>query len=303
MATSWHEGVLLASFFLNHYLPYVRSYKRSWQTDAFLFGRHLDPLWGERAMETVTPQEIAALVRSLLSQGYAPATCNRLLAVLRYLYTLAARWDLIDPRCQPARSVKDLKEDNRIERYLSPEEAHRLLVAARTSLNAQLADLIGLLLYTGARRSEALQARWCDVDRHQRLWRIPRSKSGKVRHIPLSSAAMALLNRRFAARFVNEPEQGFIFANPATRRPYTAFAQSWKTTCQRAGLTGLRIHDLRHSFASFLVNAGHSLYEVQALLGHANSRTTARYAHLSRERLFEAVEAIPVIEPLSVSAP
>lgn len=296
MVTSWHEGLRLTNFFLDHYLSYIRSYKRSWQTDVFLYNRHLDPLWGERAMETITPQEIAALVRSLLSRGYAPATCNRLLAVLRYLYTLAARWELIDPRCQPARTVKDLKEDNRIERYLSREEAHRLLAAARTSLNAQLADLVGLLLYTGARRSEALQARWCDVDRHQRLWRIPRSKSGKVRHIPLSSAAMLLLSRRFAARSVHEPAQGFIFANPATKRPYTAFSASWKTTCRRAGLTGLRIHDLRHSFASFLVNAGHSLYEVQALLGHANSRTTARYAHLSRERLFDAVEAIPVIE-------
>jgi site-specific recombinase XerD len=70
----------------------------------------------------------------------------------------------------------------------------------------------------------------------------------------------------------------------------------WNTARQRAGLPDLRIHDLRHSFASFLVNAGRSLYEVQELLGHADIRTTARYAHLSRERLFEAVEAIPLIK-------
>ena len=292
----WTGGMPLADFFQQHYLPYVRSYKRSWKTDAFLYTRHLEPVWGERSMETITAQEIAALVRHLRAQSYAPASCNRLLAVLRYAYTLAIRWELLDANCHPAKTVKDLKEDNRIERYLSEEEAHRLLVTARTSLNAQLADLVGLLLYTGARRSEVLQACWCDVDWHQRLWRIPRSKSGKVRHIPLSSAAMTLLERRFAKRPIADSAQSYIFVNPATRRPYTSFSESWRSVCQRAGLQGLRVHDLRHSFASFLVNAGHSLYEVQALLGHANSRTTARYAHLSGERLFKAVEAVPTME-------
>ena len=75
--------------------------------------------------------------------------------------------------------------------------------------------------------------------------------------------------------------------------PYSSFYYSWDTARKRAGLPDLRVHDLRHSFASFLVNAGRSLYEVQELLGHSDIRTTSRYAHLSRERLFEAVEAVP----------
>lgn len=288
----WHGGLPLAEFFEEHYLPYVRSYKRSWQTDAYLYGRHLGPLWGTRSMETITAQEIAALVRSMRTQGYAPASCNRLLSVLRYAYSLAIRWELLDANYHPAKTVKELKEDNRLERYLSKNEAHRLLVAARSSRNTELADIVGLLLYTGARRSEALQARWCDVDWHLRLWRIPRSKSGKVRHIPLSSAALTLLESRLAKRPVTDSDRSCIFINPATGRPYTNFTVSWKKVCEQAEVPGLRIHDLRHSFASFLVNAGHTLYEVQALLGHANSRTTTRYAHLSQERLFKAVESV-----------
>jgi site-specific recombinase XerD len=85
-----------------------------------------------------------------------------------------------------------------------------------------------------------------------------------------------------------------LFANPKTGRPFVSIFCSWHTARSAAGLPALRIHDLRHSFASFLVNAGRSLYEVQELLGHADIRTTSRYAHLSRERLREAVEAVPV---------
>ena len=86
-----------------------------------------------------------------------------------------------------------------------------------------------------------------------------------------------------------------IFANPKTGLPYVTFYYSWDAARKRAGLPNLRVHDLRHSFASFLVNAGRSLYEVQELLGHADIRTTSRYAHLSRERLFDAVESVPAL--------
>ena len=85
----------------------------------------------------------------------------------------------------------------------------------------------------------------------------------------------------------------FIFINPRTGKPFVTIFISWNTARCEAGLPELRLHDLRHSFASFLVNAGRSLYEVQELLGHASIQTTSRYAHLSRERLAEAVELIP----------
>ncbi len=83
-----------------------------------------------------------------------------------------------------------------------------------------------------------------------------------------------------------------IIANPQTGEPYIAFFYGWDAARIRAGLPGLTVHDLRHSFASFLVNAGRSLYEVQELLGHADIKTTSRDGHLSRERLFAAVESV-----------
>ena len=93
------------------------------------------------------------------------------------------------------------------------------------------------------------------------------------------------------------PSSGLLLAgtNEKTNKPFVSFFYSWNTARIAAGLPQLRVHDLRHSFASFLVNAGRSLYEVQELLGHADIRTTSRYAHLSRERLIAAVEFVPQI--------
>jgi integrase len=135
-----------------------------------------------------------------------------------------------------------------------------------------------------------------DIDWQRKPWRIPKTKSGKVRHVPLSSAAIDLLKKlkmKIEPQLIDQPP---IFANPRTGLPYISFFYSWDKARTCAGLKEFRIYDLRHSFASCLVNAGRSLYEVQELLGHADIKTTSRYAHLSRERLSDAVNTIPQID-------
>jgi integrase len=147
--------------------------------------------------------------------------------------------------------------------------------------------IIPMLLLTGARKREVLDARWEDMDLARQFWRIAFTKSGRERHVPLSAAAITLLNQI--------PKQGeYIFANPKTNKPFKSFYVSWDTARKAAGLEGLRVHDLRHSFASFLVNAGCSLYEVQKLLGHASIAMTQRYSHLSQDSLMRAVSCAEV---------
>jgi integrase len=287
------QGPTLASFYLEQYLPYVKSYKRSWSTDATMIRHHIIPALGKRAMSRVIPPDIARLIESMRGRDYAASTCNRVLVLLRYGYTLAVRWRIRGVEHNPAKELKNLKEDNRIERFLTSEQTQRLLEAVHQSQNRRLPSIVAFLIYTGARKREVLDARWDDIDESRKLWRIPKTKSGKVRHMPLSAGAMHLLA---ALRAKPALQDTFVFANPHTGLPFVSIFHGWNTARQRAGLPDLRIHDLRHSFASFLVNAGRSLYEVQELLGHADIRTTARYAHLSRERLFEAVEAIPLIK-------
>lgn len=285
------DGPTIEYFYTQQYLPYVKSYKRSWDTDETMIRNHLLPAIGGRAMGSLIPPDIADLMASMKTRGYAAGTINRMLVLLRYGYTLALRWRIEGIECNPAKELKNLKEDNKIERYLTSGQTTRLLEAVRASQNEQLADIVAFLLFTGARKREVLDAKWQDIDWQQKLWRIPKTKSGKVRHVPLSSGALRVLQ---GARGEAIPGVEHIFANPRTGQPYVSIFYSWDAARNEAGLPELRIHDLRHSFASFLVNAGRSLYEVQELLGHADIRTTSRYAHLSRERLREAVEVVMV---------
>ena len=153
-----------------------------------------------------------------------------------------------------------------------------------------LEAIVCFLLLTGARKREALDARWEHVDWEQRQWLIPYSKNGHRRYVPLSDSALVLLRRRQ----LHAGKSEWVFANPETGRPYSNIHYSWNWARQRAGLEGLRNHDLRHSFASFAINAGRSLYEVQQLLGHRSSAMSQRYAHLAQDTLLAASNAAAV---------
>ena len=94
-----------------------------------------------------------------------------------------------------------------------------------------------------------------------------------------------------------------MFANPVTGKPFVSIFCSWNTARKRAGLADVRIHDLRHSFASFLVNSGRSLYEVQKILGHTQIKTTQRYAHLANDTLLDAANQVSKLVPLMMTLP
>ena len=295
LAPAPQVGMSVQEFYNEHYLPYAKSYKRSWVTDQSMIRNHIVPKLGTLAMSEVLPRDIAAAVTAMREANYAPGTCNRFLVLLRYGFKLAARWRVGAVVHNPSHDLMNLRDDNRIERYLTPEQSTVLIREIQLSPNRMLGAIIRYLILTGARKREVLDARWVDIDFEQRLWRIPKTKSGKVRHIPLSLEAMRVINE---LRQKAEPDALYIFANPLTGKPFISIFYSWDACRKRAGLPDFRIHDLRHSFASFLVNAGRSLYEVQQLLGHADIRTTSRYAHLSQERLREAVEMIPIGPPM-----
>ena len=288
-------GETLESFFLEKYIPYVKSYKRSWKTDFSMIRNHLVPQIGRKSMRYLSPPDVAIFVDHMKQKGYAIGTINRALVLLRYGFELAIRWKEPGVEVNPVKEIKNIKDDNKLERYLSNDQGEVLMQAVAQSSNPMLEHIVFFLIYTGARKNEVLQACWQDVDWQKNSWRIPKTKSGKVRHVPLSLGAVGLLKKLQIKIKPDQNGKQAIFANPETGKPFISFFYSWNSARVRAGMPEFRIHDLRHSFASYLVNAGRSLYEVQELLGHADIKTTSRYAHLSRERLAQAVEHVPQI--------
>ena len=288
-----------ANFFENKYLPFVKGYKRSWKCDVTLINNHINPSLGHCLLIDITPGDMARVIHGMQLKKYAAGTCNRVLVLMRYAYALAMKWHEAGITYNPAKDLPNLKQDNKLERFLSPEEATRLMGSVRLSENSLLKYIVPYLIYTGARKREVLDAKWVDINWQEKSWRIPFTKSGKVRHVPLSEGALEVLlalknaTDKIAVKGVALPIDEWIFANPKTLKPYVSIFYSWDTARKLAGMPELRVHDLRHSFASFLVNAGRSLYEVQELLGHADIRTTSRYAHLNRERLVGAVACVP----------
>jgi integrase len=162
----------------------------------------------------------------------------------------------------------------------------RIKAAVEASPNTQLKHIVALLLLTGARKRELLDARWEDINLERQTWTVPMSKSGKARRVPLSSVVVFEL--RALPRWEGCP---FVVPNPKTLKPYTSIFSAWDTARREAGLSDVRIHDLRHSAASNMVNSGQSLYVVGQVLGHAQPRTTQRYAHLAQDTLLVAVDA------------
>jgi integrase len=276
-----------ANFMTERYMPYVREYKRSWQCDDSLLRNHLLPALGKKYLDEITKQDVIAFHHGLRAKGKAPGTCNRCLIMLRYAMNLAARWGIPGALSNPTKDVA-LFEDHagKKERYLSQEEAQRLYEAVQKSDNPMLQYIIPMLILTGARKREVLDAQWEDFDLTRQQWRIPVTKAGKPRYVPLSDGVLQLL-----AAVPHDDKCPWIFANPRSHQPYVSIFYSWDTARKRAGLADVRIHDLRHSFASFLVNAGRSLYEVQKILGHTQVKTTQRYAHLSQDTLIDAANS------------
>lgn len=274
-------------YIAERYMPFVRGYKKAANSDDSYLRNQILPILGKKYLDEITRKDIIDFHHRLHAKGYKPGTCNRSLILLRYAFNLAIRWEIPGIKTNPTKDVPLLSDhEGKKERFLSKEETERLYGVLKGSENALLKYIIPMLILTGARKREVLDARWGDFDLDRRQWRIPITKAGRPRYVPLSSGVIHLL-----ANVPHKDGNPWVFPNPKTGKPYVSIFNSWNAARIAAGLADVRIHDLRHSFASFLVNAGRSLYEVQKILGHTQVKTTQRYAHLSQDTLLDAADA------------
>ncbi len=203
-----------AAFIQDQYLPYIKIHKRSWDTDVSLLKNHLLPRFGKMHLDEITRQDIQTMHIDRRASGAAPGSANRLLILMRYVFNLAIKWEVPGIKINPSKGVPLMEENNKLERYITQEEAQRLYDAVCNNENTMLRFIVPMLLLTGARKNEVLNARWEDFDLGRRLWRVPISKTGKARHVPLSSGVLTLLSG------LPRTENGrHLCPNPATGKP------------------------------------------------------------------------------------
>ena len=268
-----------------HYIPYVEQRKRSWRNDESMLRLRIVPAFDDTPLNRITRQQIQNFHTALREEGLSGASCDHHVKLMRSMLNLAIQWDFITKN--PADKIPLFMEDNKLERYMTDEEQARLLEVLNTESNRTVSLLILFLLSTGARLNEALKSTWNNIDEEKCLWIIPaaNSKSKKARSVPLNQKALEVLSQ-----LPKRDSVSFLFFNRSTGKRYVNINKTWDRLRTQAGLPKLRLHDLRHQFASHLVNSGRSLYEVQQILGHSDPTVTQRYAHLSTRTLQEASE-------------
>lgn len=281
---TWNE------FWEQHYWPYISNRKRSKGNDEEMHRLRIKDRFGHLKLNQFTRKAVQKFHNDLRDEGLAPATCDHYLKLLRQALNVAVEFELLGSN--PISKVKLFNIDNQQERIMSPEELAQLMaVLNKPDKKGRVARLVcKFLIHTGARVNEALNAKWSDIDRKNRTWLIQasNSKSMRRRSLPLSDGAISVLDE-----LESEGKTVWIFTSSRGDglQRMTTINKCWQRSRKQAGLEHVRIHDLRHQFASHLVNSGRTLYEVQQILGHSDPTVTQRYAHLSSSSLQDAANA------------
>ena len=236
-------------------------------------------IWAAQAHE-VTPKLLAAYKAQRRLKA-KPATVNKELGLIRHAFNIAIReWEWC--RDNPMRRVSLEKVRNERDRWLTPDEDTRLL----THSVPWLQDILVFALNTGMRRGEILGLEWRAVDLNRQVLVVMKSKNGEKRTVPLNSCLVGLLRHKTAT----SEKDSFVFTTSCgTRIDARNLTRAFYSALEKAEITNFRFHDLRHTFATRLAQAGVDLYKVQRLLGHKSPTMTQRYAHHSPESLREGV--------------
>lgn len=275
------------------YLTYKRDHgKRSLKDDERIINARLLPAFGAGLpVRRVTAAAIAQYEKTRMDDMVARGgrkvsahTVRNELGVLRHLLRLARRWGYLDV----VPEVVLPKTPRGRLRFLDADEIGRLLEACRASRNRYLSAVVVIALHTGMRKGEILGLEWERVDLSSARIRLDRTKSGEPRGVPLNRDVYEVL---IALEPDAQRRQGRVFPEGNDRRG-SQVRTAFEAALTRAGITGFRFHDLRHTAASHLVMRGASLKDVQEILGHADLRMTNRYAHLSPAHLRGAVERL-----------
>jgi integrase len=245
--------------------------------------------WGARRIDSIKIEDVLALRNKVGEKHKYQA--NRIVEMAKTIFSWSAKskdgkvnfW----PVANPAREVELYEEDER-DRFLQPHELVRFNDELKKETHRDLRDFLALALATGARKSNVLAMRWCDISFERSNWNIPDTdtKSGKAYDVPLTPAALHVLRRR--RREIPEDAK-YIFPSVGKSGHLIEVKKQWDKFRKRAGIPDVRIHDLRRTKGSYMAISGESLQQIGAVLGHRSLASTGIYARLHQESLREAI--------------
>ncbi len=276
----------LSEVIQDRYIPLIEKTRRNFQSSLSFLKLHIQPQFGKFRLDELTTDMISDAHLKLRQQGYAPAMCNKLPITLMTIYRMCQRLKVPGSEINPATGVKLLDASSNVrDRYLTKEETLRLLDAVKQSENPQLKYLVPLYILLTCRREELLQAKWADFDLERRIWRIPMSKNGRPRLVPVPQKAIEIL--QLLPRWEGVP---WLIPSVRTKKPMVSFFFAWKNARRRAGLDDVRVHDLRRTGATNLWESGADLLTVSKVLGHRSLKYVQVYSVASDARLLSAVD-------------
>ncbi len=271
----------LAQDYLDRYAP--RKRPRSIKEDQKLIDNIILPSIGNQQVKYLSRRTIESLHNQLRKTPYQ---ANRALALLSKMISLAVVWDWREDN--PVKGIERYQEEKR-DRWLNEQELSRFWEELEKYPSHPATFILKILLLTGARKGEVLQATWNQFDLKNGVWTKPShlTKQRKREHLPLSKEVLKILSQ---LKKLNKDKSQYLFPDQSGEKPIRDIKNFWEKIIKKAKLEKTRIHDLRHTHASHLVSSGLSLSIVGKLLGHTQASTTQRYAHLADEPLRQAVE-------------
>lgn len=295
---------LISTFIHEVYLPWAIDNKRSWRNDVYR-GRSIADYFRKKAFRDITPMTIEKFKRDRLGTATkfgrkrSPNAVNKELQLLSRIFSMAVDNELA--ATNPCRKVRKFRVEWQRDRYLQHEEEVRLMNALDARY-PHVKSIVLVALNTGMRRGEILGMRWDEVDFVRNVFCVRRTKSGKSRFLPMNSIVRQLMLERRA----QHPGAEFVFGGP-NGRAILDIKHGFGSVLKRAGITDFRFHDLRHTAATRMAEAGVDIRTIAEFLGHATIQMTMRYAHATddaKRRAASALEAYAfATTPVHVSAP
>ncbi|PIS37279.1 MAG: hypothetical protein COT35_06870, partial [Nitrospirae bacterium CG08_land_8_20_14_0_20_52_24] len=276
------KPVIFRDFF-EEYIKFAKANKKDWRQDERRGEKHLVPEFGESPLSDISPWKIEKYKSGRIKEEAAKATVNRELALLKVVFSKAVLWG--KARENPVKKVKLFRENNRRERFLTEEEAQKILDAATIPVK----HFITIGLNTGMRKGEILGLRWKDISYEQNIIILKDDKSGSGRKIPINSFLRKTLKE------IPRIDESYVFPGLKCGKPLGDIREPFRAAVEASKIENSEAvipHTLRHTYASWLAMKGIDLFTIQYLMGHKTITMTQRYSHLCPDHKRQAAEQI-----------